>query len=1219
MRRRPLLPAALLLPTLLALGCADPASVSASASAAAPASAVRLHFPDQASLALDRGPGFVRASSGFITAPENHRPDIDLTLPDRGDAPLRFRAPSGIEIDVRELDTSGPAAVESRAVAYARAGGTSFWTVAPDGFEEWIHLEAGVARRNTPVLTWDISGAPIAQDGPSVVVLDAKGIPALRVTAPFAFARDGREVPARMVARDQRIELFLETDGEEVLVDPGWVAGTAMGTARRDHTATKLANGDILAVGGTGTSPTASVEQWSVATATWTAKASMSVARTGHTATRLPDGRVLAVGGTSGTYQNSTAIFDATSNTWTAGPSLVTARAYHTMTLLADNRILVVGGTNAAVLSSVELLDAAAAGAFATKASMSTIRQRHVATLLQDGRVLVTGGRNTATLQTYEIYDPVADTWSTPKNMTVAREQHTAVRLADGKVLVVGGRTNGTSQATTEIYDPATDTWTAMGSLATSRYAHTMTLMPNGSALAVGGFSTTFTASTEFTGAGTPLGTWTAGPSLTIARNLHTATLLDDGRLAVVGGFNAASLSSIEILSPGLDGIACGSDVECLSGFCVDGVCCKSACNAGPCDACSKAAGAANDGTCSLFTGPACDDGSACTKVDTCQAGVCVGASPIVCTAVDQCHDAGTCNPATGVCSIPSKPDGTDCVDGNACTQTDTCQSGKCVGTNPVQCTALDQCHDAGTCDTLTGLCSNPSKPEGFECFDGNLCTQIDTCQAGKCVGSNPVTCTALDQCHDPGMCDPVTGTCSNPSKVDGSGCDDKNACTQMDVCMAGTCSGTNPVVCTALDQCHEVGKCNPVTGMCSDPIKPDGTPCQDADLCVTGDACKAGFCASGASPVVCGEPEPCQGPGTCEPATGACQGPPLPAGTKCAAPTCQGSVAYAESQCDGAGTCTIPSGIDCAPYACLGGACIEKCAADQDCAAGALCVEGVSKCSNDADGDGKPNVEDNCPKVPNLDQTNSDVDPLGDSCDPDDDDDGIPDFDPAGNPLDLCPTIPNGGQNGDGDGDGAGDGCDCKTNASTLGDGTPCDDGNLCTVAGTCQDGACVEVQPKNCPAPGPCMVGLCEPSTGNCLGAPVADNTPCNVGGSLGVCLAGSCFIESGSGSGSGGGAGGSGGNGSGGGSGGSGGSGGGSGSGGTGGSGGGGGIGTGNESTRGTPTLRGDGFSCAASDGGASNAWLSAFGLLLLARLARGSAARSERKLGTPRKSM
>src|SRR5439155_1060075 len=146
---------------------------------------------------------------------------------------------------------------------------------------------------------------------------------------------------------------------------------------------------------------------------------------------------------------------------------------------------------------------------------------------------------------------------------------------------------------------------------------------------------------------------------------------------------------------------------------------------------------------------------------DTCQAGACVGANPVVCTAANQCHTAGTCDPTTGTCSKTGKAKCRASDDGNACTQTDTCQAGACVGANPVVCTAANQCHTAGTCDPASGACSNPAKPNGTSCNDANACTQSDTCQAGACVGANPVVCTAANQCHTAGTCDPTTGTCS--------------------------------------------------------------------------------------------------------------------------------------------------------------------------------------------------------------------------------------------------------------------------------------------------------------------------------------------------------------------------------------------------------------------------------------------------------------------------
>src|SRR5439155_1218388 len=147
--------------------------------------------------------------------------------------------------------------------------------------------------------------------------------------------------------------------------------------------------------------------------------------------------------------------------------------------------------------------------------------------------------------------------------------------------------------------------------------------------------------------------------------------------------------------------------------------------------------------------------------------------TPVICAAADQCHDAGTCDPATGACSNPAKPDGTTCNDGDRNSVTDASQAGLCTGTNLVVCTAADQCHDAGTCDPATGACSNPAKPDGAACNDGNACTRTDSCQAGVCTGTNPVVCAAADQCHDAGTCDPATGACSNPAKPDGTTCND--------------------------------------------------------------------------------------------------------------------------------------------------------------------------------------------------------------------------------------------------------------------------------------------------------------------------------------------------------------------------------------------------------------------------------------------------------------
>jgi hypothetical protein len=136
--------------------------------------------------------------------------------------------------------------------------------------------------------------------------------------------------------------------------------------------------------------------------------------------------------------------------------------------------------------------------------------------------------------------------------------------------------------------------------------------------------------------------------------------------------------------------------------------------------------------------GSTCNDGNECTRTDACTNGTC-GGTPFSCAAPDQCHQAGTCN-GDGTCSYANKPNGSTCNDGNACTQTDACQDGSCVGADPMVCTAPDQCHEAGTCDPTTGQCLHPPKDQ-MRCDDGDPCTAGDTCQAGACEPGPRVAC----------------------------------------------------------------------------------------------------------------------------------------------------------------------------------------------------------------------------------------------------------------------------------------------------------------------------------------------------------------------------------------------------------------------------------------------------------------------------------------------
>jgi hypothetical protein len=343
----------------------------------------------------------------------------------------------------------------------------------------------------------------------------------------------------------------------------------------------------------------------------------------------------------------------------------------------------------------------------------------------------------------------------------------------------------------------------------------------------------------------------------------------------------------------------------------------------------------------SAADGTTCNDGNACTQTDTCQSGTCVGSNPIVCTASDICHVAGTCDPDTGRCSNPTAEDGTTCDDGDACTQTDACKAGVCVGGNPKICTPSDQCHDAGICDPKTGICSNPDKTDGSACSDGDACTQTDSCKAGVCTGGNPVVCTAKDDCHVTGECDKATGLCSNPIAKDGTGCDDGNACTKDDVCTSGVCAGT-AVVCPPPDQCHTLGVCNPETGLCSNPAKADKTPCNDGNACTEGDVCLSGACMPGTAKV-CTASDQCHNAGICDPKTGICSNPAKPNGTSCG----DGAFCNGNETCKD-GTCT-PGTSPCNAANC------ETCDETND--------KCVSKCPVGTQCDGKGNCANICTK----------------------------------------------------------------------------------------------------------------------------------------------------------------------------------------------------------------------------------------------------------------
>lgn len=516
---------------------------------------LRSGFPAHVDEVLVEGTAVDVSGTGFVLraadAPlsDGHAAER-IEFPSDASATIRMVTAAGV-LELVEDGAYGEVESLARAVGYRRDGGRSYWTTSDRGFEEWLLVDAGRAFADRVVATWDVGHQRMRMHEGAVLLVDSRGVPTMVVSAPIAWSRSGERVPAELRIVGERIALYVDADGDEVLVDPRFLPAGAMVVPRRHFgrdAAAKLPDGRVLVVGGyvpNGSGPLSSIEIYDPTTNTWSAGPPMRLARAGHTTTSLPDGRVLVVGGFSGyaVDRPEAEVYDPATNTWSDAGAMLRARADHTATLLANGKVLVSGGDwGGDVTSTSELFDPAT-NTWSGSANMGRYHMEHSALRLGDGTVFLTGGvRSSSTRLISERYDPVSNSWSDTGACTIDRHTSTVTLLPDGEVLVAGGDDfGGHSTAAVELFHPATNTFERIASMAAGRLGHSATLRPDGRVLVVGG-----------RGAGHPsevfdptTRTWSEGPSLMFANTSSSSVVLDSGLLLVVSDRPAPAVSEL--------------------------------------------------------------------------------------------------------------------------------------------------------------------------------------------------------------------------------------------------------------------------------------------------------------------------------------------------------------------------------------------------------------------------------------------------------------------------------------------------------------------------------------------------------------------------------------------------------------------------------------------------------------------------------------------------
>ena len=320
---------------------------------------------------------------------------------------------------------------------------------------------------------------------------------------------------------------------------------------RGSHTATLLPNGKVLVAGGFKKDRTysqiyfKSAELFDPRTQIFELTGNLNASRCGHTATLLANGKVLIVGGGDDRPLSSAEIYDPQTERFTSVGEMAVPRQGHTATLLTDGNVLIVGGTQDAY-HGAELFNAKTMR-FESTGLPRFIRLAHSATLLPDGRVLVVGGavneeRGHKVLQSAEIYDPKKREFAATGKMSMVRYKHAAAMLPDGSVFIIGGSDEHDwdgQYKSAEIFDPKKGSFTRIGDPRAKRFKlpGAITLLKDGSILIAGG-------SNYIERYDPKARAFSTVAELEEPNFYSTATLMADGAVLIAGGYNTQPQST---------------------------------------------------------------------------------------------------------------------------------------------------------------------------------------------------------------------------------------------------------------------------------------------------------------------------------------------------------------------------------------------------------------------------------------------------------------------------------------------------------------------------------------------------------------------------------------------------------------------------------------------------------------------------------------------------